>query len=275
MDYYCYDITVSIPVREIALAFLNELPFDTFEETEKGLRAYLRISEEVEDIERELSEIAAQLAFTYSRRRIAAQNWNAVWEANFQPIQIGAFCGIRADFHPPFSEVQHEIIIQPRMAFGTGHHATTYMMIDMMSREDFQGSGVLDFGCGTGILAILAVKMGAQQVDAVDIEEPAYQNTIENAALNHAGPVAAYHGTLDAIKEGGYNIILANINRNVILNTLSALYGKLAPAGVLLVSGILLADESLVLERAETVGLSPTGKTKRGEWSCMRFEKRP
>jgi ribosomal protein L11 methyltransferase len=271
MDYYCYEINVAIPIREIALAFLSELPFESFEETPTGLNAYLKAEEEVEEVENQLAEISGQLAISFKRRFIPAQNWNAVWEANFQPIRIGDFCAVRAGFHPAITEVDFEIIINPQMAFGTGHHATTYLMMEQMQREDFTGTRVLDFGCGTGILAILAAKMGAESVDAVDIEQPAYENTMENATLNKTKNIAAYHGQLEAVPTAQYNVILANINRNVILNSLRALYGRLAPEGALLVSGILLADESLVLERAAEIGLKLVYKARREEWCCLRF----
>ncbi|MCB0571136.1 MAG: 50S ribosomal protein L11 methyltransferase [Phaeodactylibacter sp.] len=271
MDYYCFEIAVPAPIREIALAFLAELPFDSFEETADGLNAYLPAAENLDEVESRLPEIAARLAFRYKRRFIPAENWNATWEANFQPIRIGNFCEIRASFHPQASGVAHELIINPRMAFGTGHHATTFLMIEQMEQELFSGATVLDFGCGTGILAILAEKLGAVSVDAVDIEKAAWENTVENAGINGASRIHAYHGTLQDVPECAFDIILANINRNVILNSLQSLYGRLAPGGVLLVSGILFADENLAVERAEGVGLKLNRKARREEWCCLRF----
>lgn len=271
MDYYCYDIKVATSLREIALAFLSELPFDSFEEAEDGLRAYLRKEGSAAEVESKLANIAARLSFSYERRLIPGQNWNELWESNFTPIRVDGYCGVRAHFHPPMEGVRHEIVISPRMAFGTGHHATTYMMLERIAQEQLEGLKVLDYGCGTGILAILAAKMGAAHVDAVDVEPAAYENTLDNARANNAEHIHAYRGTLEAVSGSGYGCILANINRNVILNSLRALYGKLAPGGVLLVSGILAVDESLVLARAKAVKLRFTGKTRRGEWSCIRF----
>ncbi len=271
MDYYCFEISVPAPVREIALAFLAELPFDSFEETPGGLNAYLPAGESLEDVESRVAEIGAQLAFRFSRSFIPAKNWNAEWEASFQPIRIGNFCEVRASFHPPAAGVAHELVINPRMAFGTGHHATTFLMMEQMEKEAFSGASVLDFGCGTGILAILAEKLGASDIDAVDIEGPAYENTLENASLNGASHIKAYHGGLSAVPERAYQFILANINRNVILNSLRALYGRLAPGGVLLVSGILFADEGLAVERAEETGLKLSARARKEEWCCLRF----
>ena len=271
MDYYCYDIRVAASLTEIALAFLSELPFESFEESDECLRAYLPKDGNTENVESELANIAAQLSFSYKRRLIPDQNWNELWEANFSPIRVGDLCGVRAHFHPPMAGVKYEVVINPRMAFGTGHHATTYMMMERMARENFEELQVLDYGCGTGILAILAEKMGAGLIDAVDIEQASYENTIDNAQANSVTHIRAYHGTLESVEATGYGYILANINRNVILNSLKSLYAKLAPGGVLLVSGILTADESLVLNRAAEVKLQFTDKAQRGEWSCIRF----
>jgi ribosomal protein L11 methyltransferase len=271
MDYYCYEIQIDEARREIILAFLGELPFDSFEELPQGLNAYIPAAAHTDETETQVAALGEQFAFRYERRFIPAQNWNAVWESNFQPIRIGDFCAVRASFHPSESGVQHEILINPQMAFGTGHHATTYLMMEQMQHEDFDGAAVLDFGCGTGILAILAAKMGAAHIDAVDIEQPAYENTLENAALNGTPQIAAYHGTLETVPLAQYGLILANINRNVILNSLGALYQRLAPNGVLLVSGILLADEQLVLERAARAGFSADLQTRHDEWCCLRF----
>jgi ribosomal protein L11 methyltransferase len=271
MDYYCYEIEMDEARREIVLAFLGELPFDSFEEVAAGLNAYIPAEAHTAETEAQVAALGEQFAFRYERRFIPAQNWNAVWESNFQPIRIGGFCAVRASFHPPASGVAHEIVINPQMAFGTGHHATTYLVMEQMQHEDFNGAAVLDFGCGTGILAILAGKMGAARIDAVDIERPAYENTLENAALNGTPQIAAYHGTLETVPPAQYGFILANINRNVILASLGALYQRLASDGVLLVSGILLADEQLVLEKAALVGFKPDVQTRRDEWCCLRF----
>ncbi|MCB0584283.1 MAG: 50S ribosomal protein L11 methyltransferase, partial [Phaeodactylibacter sp.] len=195
MDYYCYDIKAPDALKEIALAFLSELPFDSFEEAEDGLCAYLRMDQHSDWVESELSGIADRLSLSYERRLIPSRNWNKLWESNFSPIRVGDFCGVRADFHEPMERVEYEIVISPRMAFGTGHHATTYMMIERMAGEDFHALKVLDYGCGTGILAILADKMGAAHIDAVDIEKAAYENTLDNARANDCGHISAFHGT--------------------------------------------------------------------------------
>ncbi|TXB62193.1 50S ribosomal protein L11 methyltransferase [Phaeodactylibacter luteus] len=274
MDYYRYVIQSAAPLREVIIAFLGDLPFDTFEETETGLNAYLRKDDDVEAIEGQLSDIAGQLSFSYTRELIPHQNWNKVWESNFEPIQVGGFCGVRASFHPPMADVAHEIVIDPEMAFGTGHHETTFMMMHQMQGLSFEGGRVFDYGCGTGILAILAAMLGAEQVDAVDIERPAYESTLENASRNGVGAtVHAFFGDLGAVPDNQYDIVLANINRNVILNSLRALYERLLPEGVLLASGILLTDKALVVENAESAGFQWLAEERKGDWACLKFKK--
>jgi len=273
MDYYRFIIKVPAGAAEMALAFLSQLPFDTFEETEEGLDAYLRQDAWGPELASRLNGVAHQLGLSYQRQMVPHQNWNERWEAEFQPIRVGTFCGVRATFHPSLAEVAYEIIIEPEMAFGTGHHATTHLMMAAMQNESVADKAVLDYGCGTGILAILAAKMGAGSVDAVDIEAPAYESTLANAARNGAEGINAYLGTLDAVPDRLCDLILANINRNVILSSLPALYNRLEAGGVLLVSGILLADQSQVAESARRAGLSPGGAQQRADWCCLRFTK--
>ncbi|MEQ8707117.1 MAG: 50S ribosomal protein L11 methyltransferase [Phaeodactylibacter sp.] len=274
MDYYRYIIIADAPSREIILAFLGELPFDTFEETDEGLNAYLRADADAFSVEQQLSDISGQLSFSYERELVKHQNWNAVWESNFQPIQVEEFCGVRAPFHEPMKGVRYEIIINPEMAFGTGHHETTHMMIAGMQHPEWTGKAVFDYGCGTGILAILAGMLGATEIDAVDIEKPAYESTVENAKRNGVPHLKAYFGDLSKVPERTYDIILANINRNVILNSLEALYNRLNAGGQLLASGILQVDKAMVTERAALVGFECLETMHRGDWCCLQFEKK-
>lgn len=272
-DYYKYSFQMAPAQKEIFLALLSDLPFDTFEETENGWDAYLPVIAEPTDLASKLEDLKDPYPFSVEIEKIPSQNWNAVWESNFQPILVDDFCGIRAEFHPPIEGVQYELIIHPRMAFGTGHHETTYMMMQAMRQLSIKGARVFDYGCGTGILAILAAKMGAGLVEAVDIEEESYENTLENAKINHVTTVNAYCGDIHAAPAGPYQIILANINRNVILDSLSALYQMLAPAGALLVSGILQADAALVIAAANEAGFHHRQDWMRGDWQAILFEK--
>ncbi len=273
LNYLLYRIAVEPRKAELLLAFLNELPFASFEETKEGLNAYIPDSEDIVTLEAELHSLQKQFSFTYEREAIAPRNWNAEWEANFQPVQVDNFCGIRADFHPPMKNVSYELVINPKMAFGTGHHETTWMMIKTMREQPFSGAKVLDYGCGTGILAILASKLGAAIIDAVDIEEEAFHNTMENAQINNVDNIQAIHGTLNNVLDSGYNVILANINRNVILDSLSALHQKLAKNGVLLISGILKQDVPVLLTFMEDYRFTLDARLERGNWVCLKLLK--
>lgn len=271
-DYICYKIGVDPQLSEVLLAFLEELPFNAFEETDSGWNAYPNLDVSEQDLDRQLNELQEQFPFHYQKETIKKQNWNAIWEAGFQPVLVGSYCGIRANFHPAFENVRHEIVIQPKMAFGTGHHATTFMMIKMMEGLELSGKEVFDYGCGTGILAILAAKENAATIDAVDIEEESYDNTIENAAINQVAQITTYHGTLEDVPEKNYDIILANINRNVILNSLDALYSRQKPQSYLLVSGILHEDENKVITKAAEAGFHHLDLIRKGDWSCLKFK---
>lgn len=273
MDYYQFQFTTSAEKAEIIMALLSQYPFDTFEETATGLNAYIP----AEHFSNELGETVYLLAHGYEARlihkRIAYKNWNEEWESNFEPVQVEQFCGVRATFHAPFKNVKYEIIIDPKMAFGTGHHETTWMMMKMMRELRFRNAKVLDYGCGTGILSLLAGKMGATMIDAVDIDVLSYENTIENAQLNNVFSINAIHGDIKAVIDSNYNIILANINRHVILNSLPTLYEKLDPRGTLLISGILQSDKNLLLEHIKKYPFTIDEIIQKGEWLCLKLYK--
>ncbi|MFT5165895.1 MAG: ribosomal protein L11 methyltransferase [Saprospiraceae bacterium] len=273
MDYYKYQIICSPELAEILIAFLSEQPFDTFEETASGLDAFIAVAEDSEAVEVAMAALSTQFNFQFEKELIKAQNWNKIWESNFQPIIVGDFCGIRADFHQLDKEVQHEIIINPKMAFGTGHHATTFMVIEHMKDLDFKNREVLDYGCGTGILAILAAKLGARQIEAVDIELASFENSLENAEINNISCINCVHGTLDNIKGDTFDIILANINRNVILDSLSSLYKRLVKNGILIVSGFIEKDSALLLEATKSQGFLHLKTKNKDNWISMVLEK--
>ena len=273
MNYWQYRITTEPRQLEMLLAFLSELPFDTFEETEMGWNAYLPENEDDALVEMQMLNIQQQFPFEYEKELLAYRNWNAEWEANFQPVKVDHFCGIRADFHPPIPDVKYEIVINPKMAFGTGHHDTTYMMIQAMRSLSFKGTKVLDYGTGTGILAILASKMGASMIDAVDIEREAYDNTLENAQINNVDNIQVYHGTLNNILDSNYDLILANINRNVILDSLAVLAEKIKRNGVLLLSGILKEDAPILETFADDFRFTVDERYYRGDWACLKLLK--
>lgn len=273
MNYHKYELKTDPETAEILVAFLSESPFDTFEETADGLNAYAPASASTSDIEAQLLDLQSQFDFSWEKELIVSQNWNELWESNFQPVVVGDFCAVRADFHEPIKGVKWELVINPKMAFGTGHHETTWQCIAAIEHLPLAGTKILDYGCGTGILAILASKQGAGEVEAVDIESESYRNTVENCAANGVHNVIARMGTLDAVEGRDFDGILANINRHVILESLPALSSLLKPGGWLLISGILLTDETIVTEAAQKAGFSKKEMKSRGNWLCGVFEK--
>lgn len=274
MDNYCLSFTTTSPTQaELLVAFLSDFPFYTFSEEAQQLHAYIKAEDWSETLKSELNKIELIQDTPYDIQFLPYTNWNAVWESNFQPIKVPGFCGVRASFHPPFEQVKHEILIDPEMAFGTGHHETTFMMMQLMEHIDFTQKRVFDYGCGTGILAILADKMGAKLIDAVDIEKPAYENTLVNAQKNDTNNIQAIHGTLTQVLGTDFQIILANINRNVILSSLHSLNLKLTKDGLLLLSGILKVDFEKVKLAAEKEGFTYKKHLSKGEWVAILMQK--
>lgn len=272
MNFLNYKITLGTANSDIVLAMLMEAgDFDSFEETEEGLEAYISVESQNEQLKQRVTELAKQFSFTFTIVSVPQKNWNEQWEASFQPVDVGSFCRVRAEFHPADPSKKFDLVINPKMAFGTGHHETTFMMIKMMKDLFLKDKTVLDFGSGTGILAILASKMGAQSVDAVDIEAAAFENGIENTQLNDVFNVQVIQGDLNAVISTGYDCILANINRNVILNSLSALRSKLDKRGCLLISGILKQDEALILAEAKKNRFTVDGRLEKGDWICIKL----
>lgn len=266
MDYHLYRITTDREWADILTAFLAGQPFDTFQETDKGLDAYLPAHLDDGAVAQFVDGLKERFPFSYQVETIGNQNWNQLWESHFETVLVPGFCGIRADFHPPFDGVQHEIIINPKMAFGTGHHATTYMVMQAMEGLDFSGKSVLDYGCGTGILAILAAKLGSDDLDAIDIEEAAYHNALENIQRNDTPHIRCHKGLLQDLPMRQYDSILANINRNVILESLPTLYGMLAPGGVLVTSGYVEADKELMAAAHSKHGFFLSQTLQNGNW---------
>ena len=255
---------------EALFGLLSELPFESFEEREDRLIAYLPASFDQDSLKVGLEHIKERIPFELHTEFLKGQNWNELWESNFSPIQVGTFCGIRAEFHPSFGEaVRYELCIQPRMAFGTGHHETTFMMIEAMEMLPVSGAKVLDFGAGTGILAILAAKLGAASVDALEIETIACENARENCLMNNADAVCVIEGNLGMVTGSQYDIVLANINRYVLLESFVPLYQMLARNGLMLISGILATDREIVEEALQKAGFDVEDHRAKGQWIAM------
>lgn len=245
--------------QEILIARLFELGYEGFEEGPNYLSAYIP---ESQFIEQAISQ------YTFSKEVIAPRNWNAEWEQNFQPVVIGRFCAIRAHFHEPIANVQHEIIITPKMSFGTGHHATTSLMIEAMEHQPFAGKSVLDFGTGTGILAILAEKLGAKAITAIDNDDWSIENAAENSQLNHCSNIHLQKA--DSLHNlAVYDIILANINKHVLLGNMAEIRQQLAGDGVVYLSGLLSGDQPDIEAAVNKAGMQLVERKEKDNWICL------
>lgn len=258
---------IEVEQSDLLIAELTMIGFEGFEEADKNLKAFIPTSDFDEVA---VKEIATRNNVSFIQSTIEETNWNAVWESNFQPVLVDDFVSIRADFHEEARDVEHEIVITPKMSFGTGHHATTFMMIQQMREIDFNNRTVFDFGTGTGVLAILAEKLGAATVYAVDNDEWSILNTKENIERNNAKKIQVEQ--IDVVTGAEqFDIILANINRNVILDNFSALKNRLSIGGILLLSGLLEEDESVIVSRATELSLTLNKKLLYNNWISLRF----
>jgi ribosomal protein L11 methyltransferase len=255
--------------NEIVIAMLADMGFEGFEEDEHSLKAFI---EETKFDKAAFESLMQHNGLSCSLSEIEQQNWNAVWESSFEPVIIGDFAGVRAGFHEPLKNVQHEIIITPKMSFGTGHHATTYLMMEQMSALDFTGKAVLDFGTGTGVLAILAEKMGASSVMAVDNDEWSIDNAKENIANNDARHIALQMADTILI-DRKYDIILANINLNVILRNMEFIAAACNPGAAILLSGFLSPDEAAIKAALQANNLAFSLVKQQKGWLCARAQK--
>jgi ribosomal protein L11 methyltransferase len=226
---------------------------------------------EAELIQNELDIILNQYHLTYSKSVIKEQNWNAVWESNFDPIRVGDFVGIRAHFHPEFEpKVAHDLKITPKMSFGTGHHPTTYSMIELMQRIDFKAKSVYDFGTGTGILAILAEKLGAKKVHAVDNDDWCVENAAENI-YNNLSKVITIEKVESALQKEQYDIVLANVNRHIIEANMDELTQIGKPGGILVLSGLLSEDQSDIIKLTQSKGWQFKESQPLNGWVSLMF----
>ena len=262
-----------LPAREIAIAWLSELAFEVFEPTDTGLIAHTPLRSfkrsELDEVKAKLAEVAESMEWFEST--VETENWNAQWEANYEPVLIEDMAQIRAPFHPVLN-VKLDVIIKPDMSFGTGHHETTWMMVKTLLILDVNGSRVLDMGCGTGVLAISSALLGAADVLAIDIEEGATRNTLDNAILNNINSIVIDCGTSDLLKSThvtANDIILANINRNVLLSDMSIYDSVLKAGGNLVFSGFFTGDVKQMTESITAIGLHVISVMERDGWACI------
>ena len=261
--------TSSKEQSEILIAELSELNFYAFEENEKSLSAFI---EEENFDEIELKNILSTKTKSFTKTIIEETNWNAKWESEFEPIIIENFVAVRAAFHKQIQNIQHEIIITPKMSFGTGHHATTYLMLQQMKEINFKDKTVLDFGTGTGILAILAKKLGAKKIAAIDNDVWSINNANENFEANDCRDIDLLLN--DNLKEfETFDIILANINLNVINNNIPDIQSITQQGSKLLISGFLKSDEDILINKFSSFGFSHISTTQQKEWISMQLAK--
>jgi len=261
--------------RDVVIAELADVGFDTFEETEEGFKGYVpTASYNEEAIKLVLANYQVEAQFGFTNSAIKHENWNTLWESNFHPISVADQVYVRATFHQPDPHFKYEIVIDPKMAFGTGHHQTTSSVMELMLSEDFIGKKVLDMGCGTGILAILAKKMGAQTVDAIDYDPLCFESTLENTELNSLTDIQAILGGKEVIPNTSYEVILANINRNILLDQLDRYAQVLAPEGSLILSGFYeQPDLEIIKEAAHALGLRYVMHLVKQDWTAAKFIK--
>ena len=272
MSYHSrLQVTCDPEYTEILMAEIAEAGFDTFMETDKGFEAYV----EMENYDKELLEFikekyVAQTPLSFQQDRIPKQNWNEEWEKNYKPIVVEDKCLIRADFHKADRKYLYELIITPKMSFGTGHHQTTYLMIKNQMDIDHRGKRIMDAGCGTSILSVMASKLGAKEVEAFDIDEWSVSNGKENIEVNGCENIHQQQGKLSELDiKGSFDIILANINKNVLLDEMRLYKKYLSPGGLLLLSGFYTSDIPDLVSEALANDLHELKRDEREEWAAL------
>ena len=268
---YYFKVEPLQPAVEILIAELGYAGFESFVENEDGLTAYIKKHEWNENILDDVQILNSQeFKIEYGFNEIEQTNWNQEWEKNFSPIVVDGLCAVRAPFHDKF-DTKYDIIIEPKMSFGTGHHETTHMMIQHILKNDFEGKTVLDMGCGTGVLAILAEMKGAKKIDVVDIDNWCYLNSIENVERNGCKVINVIEGDSSVLEGKTYDIIIANINRNILLNDMGVYASCLNKNGILFLSGFYNEDVAMLQEACKKHMLKFEEKSERNYWVSLKF----
>ena len=271
--YIVYDFKVKPlqPAVDILVAELGEIGFESFVETEEGLNAYIQKTDWNPKILEDLQILNSdEFEIKFSFEEIEQTNWNEEWEKNFNPIIVDDICSVRAPFHKK-PQTKYDIVIEPKMSFGTGHHETTHMMIQHILKNDFKDKSVLDMGCGTGILAILAEMKGAKPIDAIDYDNWCYLNSLENVERNACKHITVLEGDANLLKNRSYDIIIANINRNILLNDINTYASCLYKNGSLFLSGFYKDDISSIEDECHKYGLKLVDTIEQNHWVALKF----
>jgi len=261
-------------VCEILIAELGVLNFESFVNNNDMLKAYVKEDTFEEQALKDLYILHnPNFEISIELNCIEQQNWNAEWEKSFEPIEVDGKCVVRAPFHNE-KEVEFDIVITPKMSFGTGHHETTHQMISLILNFEMNSKSVLDMGCGTGILAILAAMKGANSITAIDINEWAYLNAIENTLENKCGHIVVKHGGVELVGYDSFDFIFANINLNILLNDMSNYANVMHSGSKIIFSGFYTSDIPLINEKAESLGMYSIGKTEKNRWAALLYQMR-
>lgn len=269
---YDFKVTPLQPGTEILIAELGYAGFESFVETEEGVTAYIQKEEWNAAILEDINILDSdEFKIEFTTSEIAQVNWNSEWEKNFDSIEVDGKCTVRAPFHPN-KNFEYEIVIEPKMSFGTGHHETTFMMLQHILENDFEGKSVLDMGCGTAVLAILAEMRGASKLDAIDIDEWCFENSLENIERNHCKNISVFLGDSTLLSEKKYDVIIANINRNILLNDMEVYRKCLDLGGVLYLSGFYVEDLPIITETCNNLGFTFVENKEKNKWVAAKFK---
>lgn len=266
------EINPKDPFSEIIMAELGDAGYDSFVEIDSGLLAYIPKNQYDEEKLKAVLRSVEGCQATYELATIPDQDWNAAWEKEHQPVMVDNFCWIYAPFHQPNPNAEYNILIEPKMSFGTAHHPTTYMMLQLLNSEPLAGKRVLDMGSGTGVLSIFAEKRGAAYVEAIDNDEWAYRNALENLENNNCRNIKALLGDAALLTpDKRFDVVVANINRNILLRDMHCYTAVLAPGGTLLLSGFYEHDIPAIRAKAEASGLAFDHYESRQDWVAVKF----
>ena len=271
--YIEYNFTVSPkePASEILIAELGNVGFESFVENQIGVTAYIQKEAYKENILEDIYILnSEEFSIKYTKNEVAQTNWNAEWEKNFTPIKVDDLVSIRAPFHEN-PNLKYEIVIEPKMSFGTGHHETTHMMVQHLLQLDLENKKVLDMGCGTGILAIFAEMKGAKPIDAIDIDNWCYENSLENVSRNNCKNISVYEGDSSLLINKKYDVIIANINRNILLMDMKVYTNCLKENGILLLSGFYQEDIPIIDAEVSKYNLNLDTYIERNNWVALKY----